>query len=98
VWREFYEHFAMILIPVSTPQGVVVNETTDKFHRTMMAKAELLRECRNSRTSSLGQALHSQKKLVLLGFDAFRTSRFLTKVQELPDTAPKLSKLAKACF
>jgi hypothetical protein len=35
---------------------------------------------------------------MLLGFDTFRAGRFFAKVQELPDTVPKLSKLPKAGF
>jgi hypothetical protein len=59
--REFYKHFAMILISVPTPQSTLVNETIDKFHRTVMAKTELLGECGNRGASALGQALDCQE-------------------------------------
>ena len=96
--RKFHKHFAMILIPVSTLQGALFNETIYKFHSAVMAQAELLRECGNSGTSALGQALDHQEKLMLLRFDALGASGFFAKMQELPDTVAELSKPAKARF
>jgi hypothetical protein len=37
-----YKHFAVILFLVSTPQGIMVNETIYRFHPTVMAKTKLL--------------------------------------------------------
>jgi hypothetical protein len=97
VRRKFHEYFAMILVPVSALQSALNNETIYKFHRAVMAKAELLGECGNSGTSALGQALDREEKLMLLGFDTLGAGRFLAKVQELPNTVPELSKPTKAC-
>jgi hypothetical protein len=98
VRRELHQHFTMILISVSALQRALVNETIYKFYGAVMAKAELLGKCGNSGTIALGQAPERQKKLMLLGFDALGAGRFFAKMQELPDTVPKLSKLAKAGF
>jgi hypothetical protein len=42
VQRKFHEHFALISIRVSALQSALINEMIYKFHRTLMAKAELL--------------------------------------------------------
>jgi hypothetical protein len=95
---KFHKHLATILVALPALQGALVNETIHKFHGTVMAKAELLGECRNSRTSAPGQALDRQKKLMLLGFDTFGTGRFLAEVQELTDVVPELSQPTKTRF
>lgn len=51
VRRELHEHFAMVLIPVSAPQGALVNEAIYKFHRTVMANTELPGDCGDSGAS-----------------------------------------------
>lgn len=96
--RKFHKHLATIRTPVPAPQSTLVHKTIYKFHRTVMAKAELLRERSNSGMSTPRQALDRQEKLMLLGFDALGMSRFLTKVMELTDTVSELSKPPKACF
>ena len=96
VRRKFYEHFAMILIPVPASHGAPVNDTIYKFHGAVMAKAELMGERGYSGTSIPWQALDCQKKLMLLGFDALGAGRFLAKMEELPDTVPELGKPPKA--
>jgi hypothetical protein len=54
VQRKFHKHFALVPIRMSALQSALINETIYKFHRTVMAKAELLGECGNSGTSALG--------------------------------------------
>ena len=51
----------MILIPVSTSQGALVNETIYKFHRAVMTEAELLREAVIVERVPLGKPLTARR-------------------------------------
>jgi hypothetical protein len=59
-----------------------------------MAKTEVLGENVDGGASSFRQSFDCEKKLMLLGLDAFRSGGFFAEVQELPNTAPEFGKLA----
>jgi hypothetical protein len=96
VRREFYQDLAMIIISVPAPQCTALNQTIDKFHRTVMAKAELARERSNRGADALGQTFDGQEELMLLRFDAPGSGYLLAGMQELPNTMTELSESAEA--
>jgi len=93
---QLYEHFTMILVSMPTPHGALVDETIDQLHRTVMAKAEPLRESGYGRANPSRQTLDCQKQLMLLGLYALGTGGFLAEMQELADTVTELSESAEA--
>jgi hypothetical protein len=95
VRRDFYQHLAMVIISVPAPQGTAFNETVDKLHGTMMAKAELARERSNCGADTLGQSFDGQEQLMLLRFDASGSGDLLAGMQELSNAVTELGELAE---
>jgi hypothetical protein len=98
VWRELNQHFTVVLIAGPAPQRSALDQPINQLDRTVVTKAELLRNGPHRRARAGRQAFDGEQKLVLLGFNALGAGGFLAEVQELPDTVPELGQLAKPKF
>jgi hypothetical protein len=61
MWRQFYEHFATVLLTVPTRYRSLVREAINKFYRTVVAQAESFGKRPDSGTASLRQSFDSQE-------------------------------------
>ena len=96
VGGEFNKYFAMILVVVPAFHCPAFHQTIHEFSSAVMAKAKPVGKRLNSRTNSLRQSLDRKQKLMLLGFNALGSGRFLAEAKELTDATPEFRKLPVA--
>lgn len=95
--RQLNQHLAMIFVAVPALECSAIDQAIDQLDAAVVAQAKLLRDCGHGRTDAARPALDGQQELALR-FNSLGVGGFLAEVQEFPDTASELGKLAKTKF